>query len=326
MLDVVILLALTVTSIVFLWLEWRKWRLSSTKLKNYQKLRELPILGIGARFIGQNNEEVMTTINNLFYESAKKPFYGWFGPVLMIGIDEPDDMQVILNSEQCLDKPYIYGHLQNETGLLGSRKKVWKVHRRALNPTFNPKVLASFIPTFNTKAKILADQMEQSVGEYIEIYRPVFKCLMDMIVNTALGMKWELQNSRGDEYHDMFIQAMDFFNRRMVRFWLKWDFVYNLTMAGREEQALLKRGYQFLRAIREVKSLELADKLNDGEDVLEKNRQENSLTWIQKCFLMFRDGKFNEKELIEEIDTAFVGGTDTTTVSVLHTNKTFRAY
>lgn len=316
MLSVIIVSVLSVASILFLCLEWRKWRLNTTKLKNYQKLRELPILGIGGRFIGQDNEEVMKTINNLFHESAKKPFYGWFGPVLMIGIDEPDDMQVILNAEQCLDKPYFYGHLQNETGLLGSRKDVWKVHRRALNPTFNPKVLASFIPTFNAKAKILADQMGQSVGQEIEVYRPVFKCLMDMIVNTALGMKWNLQNSRGDVYHDMFIQAMDSFNQRMIRFWLRWDFVYNLTKAGREEHALLTRGYQFLRGIREVKSLELAEKLDEGIDILENGRQENSLTWIQKCFLMFREGKFDEKELIEEIDTAFVGGTDTTTIAV----------
>lgn len=316
MLSVIVLFVLSAASIVLLLLEWRKWRLESTKLRNYQKLRGVPILGIGGRFIGLNNEEVMAAINNLFHESAKKPFYGWFGPVVMIGIDEPDDMQVILNAEQCLDKPYFYGHLRNETGLLGSQKDLWKVHRRALNPTFNPKVLTSFIPTFNAKAKTLTEQMDLNVGLRIEIYRPIFKCLMDMIVNTALGMEWKLQNSRGDEYHDMFIQAMDSFFQRMVRFWLQWDFVYDLTAAGRRERALLDRGYQFLRGIREVKSIELAEKMMEGEDVLEKNRQENSLTWIQKCFLMFRDGKFDEKELIEEIDTVFVGGTDTTTVAV----------
>lgn len=318
MLNVIVLSILSVVSIVLFLLEWRKWRVSSTKLKNYQQVRGLPILGVGSQFIGQNNEQVMATINKMFHEcdGSLRPIYGWFGPVLLICIDEPEDMQIILNAEQCLDKPYMYGHLQNKTGLLGSRKEVWKVHRRALNPTFNPKVLASFIPTFNAKAKILADQLDQSVGQNIEIYRPVFKCLMDMIVNTALGMQWQLQNSRGDVYHDIFIRTMDLFNQRMVRFWLKWDFVYNLTAAGREEHALLKRGYQFLRGIREVKAIELADKMNQGEDVLETNRQTNSLTWIQKCLLLFREGKFDENELVEEVDTAFVGGTDTTTVAV----------
>lgn len=319
MFGVAILLVLCVVSIVFIWLEWRKWRLESTKLRNYQKLRSIPFLGVGGRFIGNSNDEVIETITSLFHECVQRPFYCWFGPVLMVGIDEPDDMQLILNADQCLDKPYMYGHLQNETGLLGSPRDIWKVHRRALNPTFNRKVLNSFIPTFNAKAKILADQLDRSVGTDTEIYRPLFKCMMDTIVSTALGMQWNIQNSRGDEYHDMFIEAMEMFNYRIVRFWLRWDFVFNLTKMGRAQSSLLKRGYQFLRGIREVKSLELAEKLDEGDDELLKSQLDNSLTWIQKCFVMFRDGKFDEKELIEEIDTAFVGGTDTTTVALTAT-------
>lgn len=316
MLYAIILYVAAAILVAILLLEWSKWRTDSTKLRNFKKIRAMPVLGVGSRFIGLNNEEILKTFNNLFHEHIERPVYGWFGNVLVVGVDEPDDMQVILNSEACLDKPYIYGHLQNKTGLLGSRKDVWKVHRRALNPTLNPKVLNSFIPTFNAKAKILVSQMDQNVGQRIDVYRPVFKCLMDMIVNTALGMNWELQNSRGDDIHDLFLQIMSYFNQRAFKIWLKWDFVYNLTKAGREERALLNRGYQFLRSIREVKAMELAHKMTNGEDVLEKNSQEKCLTWIQKCFLMFRNGKFDERELIEEIDTAFVGGTDTTTIAV----------
>lgn len=316
MFGILIAILFGVIAFICFYFELRKWRINRKQIKNYQSLKEYPIIGIAGRFIGQNNEEVMRTTQNMFYETKKKPFRAWFGPVLLIGIDEPEDMQIILNADQCLDKPYMYKHLRNENGLLGSNKEIWKQHRRALNPTFNIKVLLGFIPIFNKKAKTLADQMEQNVGKSIDIYRPVFKCLTDTILSTALGMNWQLQSSKGDEVHDIFINTMDHFQRRITRVWLKWDFIYSFTKACKEENALLQRGYQFLRSIREVKEIELAEKLVNGEDVLENGKQENNLTWIQKCFLMHREGKFTEQDLIEEIDTAFVGGTDTTTVAL----------
>lgn len=107
-------------------------------------------------------------------------------------------MYTILNADQCLDKPYLYSHLRNETGLFSSGKELWKQHRRFLNPTFNTKIMNSFIPTFNTKAKILVQQLERHIGGPFDVYRPVFKALTDMIMNTGLGMNWELQTKRGE--------------------------------------------------------------------------------------------------------------------------------
>lgn len=258
----------------------------------------------------------MQSIDKLFYEK-EQPFAAWFGPTIAIGIDDPADMYTILNADQCLDKPYLYSHLRNETGLFSSDKELWKQHRRALNPTFNTKIMNSFIPTFNRKAKILVQQLERYVGNgEFDIYRPVFKALTDMIMNTGLGMNWELQTKRGDDLHDIFVEVMSSFQSRVVRFWYKWDFVYNFTMACKRELVLLERGYRVLRSVREVKEIELAEKLEKGDDVLEKSKEENTLTWIQKCFLLYREGTFTEQNLIEEIDTIFVGGTDTTTTTI----------
>lgn len=315
-------LLLGLTTILCLWIEIRKWYLNRTKLRAYSKLSEVPILGIGGRFIGQDNEASMQLIDALFYEK-QTPFAAWFGPTIAIGIDDPEDMQTILNADQCLDKPYLYAHLRNETGLFSSGKELWKQHRRALNPTFNPKIMNSFIPTFNKKAQILVQQLERHIGQPFDIYRPVFKALTDMILNTGLGMNWELQTKRGDDLHDIFIEVMNSFQSRVVRFWYKWDFVYSFTKACKRELRLLEQGYRVLRSVREVKEIELAEKLEKGVDELEKSKEENTLTWIQKCFLMYREGLFTEQNLIEEIDTLFVGGTDTTTVTISRFDYSF---
>lgn len=313
-------LLLIIIGIFCFWIEIRKWYLNRTKLKTFSKLKELPVVGVGGRFIGADNEVSMQLIDKLFYES-ETPFAAWFGPSLIIGIADPGDMQTILNADECLDKPYLYEHLRNETGLFSSKKDVWKKHRRVLNPTFNPKVLSSFMPIFNQKSQRLVQQMERYMdGSPFDIYRPLFKALLDTIMSTGLGMKnWELQTKRGDDMHDIFIEVMNSFQSRVVRFWYKWDFIYSFSQACKREMALLERGYRILRSVRENKEIELSEKLERGDDELENAKRENSLTWIQKCFLMYRDGYFTEQNLIEEIDTIFVGGTDTTTVTLSST-------
>lgn len=44
----------------------------------------------------------------------------WLGPKLHIIIDKPEDMQTVLLSPNCLDKPYVYRFLPNERGLFTS--------------------------------------------------------------------------------------------------------------------------------------------------------------------------------------------------------------
>lgn len=298
-------IAILILSIIVgfcVWIEIRKWYLNRTKLKSYSKLKELPVFGVGGRFIGADNEVSMKLIDKLFYE-AETPFATWFGPSLVIGVADPEDMQTILNADQCLDKPYVYEHLRNETGLFASKKDEWKKHRRVLNPTFNRKVMNNFMSTFDTKSRTLVKQLERHIGTSFDIYRPIFKALLDTIMSTGLGMDWELQTKRGDDMHDIFIEVMNSFQSRVVRFWYKWEFTYSFSQACKRELALLERGYRILRSVREVKEIELSDKLEHGEDELENAKRENSLTWIQKCFLMYRDGYFTEKNLIEEIDT-----------------------
>lgn len=310
---------LGITATFCLWIEMRKWYLNRTKLRAFSKLKEYPILGIGGRFLGLDNEASMAAINQLFYEKDDRPFASWLGPTIAIGIDDPEDMYIVLNADQFLDKPYLYSHLRNATGLFSSEKELWKLHRRILNPTFNKKIMNNFLPTINRKTQVLVHQLERHVGTSFDIYRAVFKALVDVIMNTGLGMKWELQTKRGDDIHDIFIEVMNSFQSRVVRFWYKWDFVYSFTKACDRELILLEKGYRVLRSVREVKEIELLDKLENGVDELGKAKEENTLTWIQKCFLMYREGLFTEQNLIEEIDTIFVGGTDTTSVTISST-------
>ena len=60
---------------------------------------------------------------------------------------------------------------------------VWKKHRKLLNPTFNHKILRSFIPMFNEKTKIMADNLKQMLHQkkMFDISQPFFACTLDTV-------------------------------------------------------------------------------------------------------------------------------------------------
>lgn len=78
---------------------------------------------------------------------------------------------------------------------------MWKMHRKYLNPCFNPKLLQSFLPIFNKKSKILADRLKVKLGkDEFDVYNFIGKCTLDMICNTAMGLECDFQNADGDLY------------------------------------------------------------------------------------------------------------------------------
>lgn len=105
----------------------------------------------------------------------------------------------------------------------------------------------------------------------------------------------------------------------MFRFWEISDFVYKRTQAYTDEMQHFQVGYDFVRRLVDDKTRELAEKLALGEDVLENERRSNSLTYMHKCMLMWRQGIFDEKTVLDEIETILIGGIDTTSVTVTHT-------
>lgn len=297
---------------VFLF-ELRKWYLNSTKLKNFVELKGIPILGLGYKFIGKANEDLLQLYTKIFSQGSSTGSlrYTWMLGHLLFLIDDPSDLQVILNSDSCLQKPFLYRYVGPKNGLFIADKQTWKSHRRALNPTLSQKMVVSFISIFNEKFKITADQMEAFVGQNIDLHRPMFKASAEAILASQCGVNWPFQTSRGDEMYELLDEYFECIQWRVVRFWLRWDFIYRLTNMYKREWNAYKHIIRFAHSTEEVKRIELADKMQRGEDELENRKQSNSLNFIEKCLSLFREQVFSADDVNQELQTIFVGATDT---------------
>lgn len=57
------------------------------------------------------------------YHAYGTPSKFWAGPICIIMVDSPKDLQAVLNSPNCLNKSSFYDVIPNKLGLLTSKGK-----------------------------------------------------------------------------------------------------------------------------------------------------------------------------------------------------------
>lgn len=111
------------------------------------------------------------------------------GPKLLVFCTEPEEIQEVLNSPNCLDKDKSYevlNHLgngkSNMSSLITSVASDWKPSRKLLNSCFNSYILKSFVPIYNTDSQQLVQILKTFVdGDSFDINRYAAGCSLDMI-------------------------------------------------------------------------------------------------------------------------------------------------
>lgn len=79
----------------------------------------LPIIGIMYLFFNKGNDKVLDVIDEIL-QKYKSPAKAWFGPMLVLLVDSPDDLKIVLNSQNCLQKAYPYDFLGVSKGLMAA--------------------------------------------------------------------------------------------------------------------------------------------------------------------------------------------------------------
>jgi cytochrome P450 family 4 len=101
----------------------------------------------------------------------------------MIILSDAELIRKVLNSPQMLKKPSIfYDVIGLPFGLVGADCDTWRVHRKIINPTFNPKMLQSFLPIFVEKTDHMIKSLSKRVGdEEFDLMAETMQCSMATI-------------------------------------------------------------------------------------------------------------------------------------------------
>lgn len=305
--------------VFIIYIELRKWHIRK-QLRYFEAPKQWPIIGTGGRFLGKSNDEIIDTIIAIYDEIKSSPFQVWAGPILIVGIREPRDIQTVLTSEHALNKPYFYNLIPCKSGLICEHKDIWKMDRRALNAAFNAKMLQNYIPFLNEKSGILLQKMDVHLNRPGNVYRTIFIGMMDMIARTTMGTEMDLQTTHSGEYlFDLEKQLMNNLQYRIVRFWLRWDWVYSLTKVARDERIPMQEGNDFIEAMYLKKVNELNAFKEQGIDYLRMANEKNATNLLDKCISLERMGVFNHEKVLDEMRVIFMAGIDTSAIVIFST-------
>lgn len=132
----------------------------------------------------------------------------WLGPFLFVGVVKPDDVKIILNSKECLDKPNFVKFVNIYKGSLFGDLPYWHSHRKILNPYFGVQALRTVIPIFNEKVKILMENIGkmEGRGEFDVLYSMTALTLETII--KVMEYDVDIQNKK-EELRDSFIKNLE---------------------------------------------------------------------------------------------------------------------
>lgn len=296
-------------------IEINKW-LVKKKLRHFASPKQLPILGIAGRFIFRPSAKLIEVILEIYDEVKVTPIQMWFGPCLLIGVSEPQDIQIVLTDEHCLNKPYYYKHLKCDTSLNVTDKKQWKPDRRALNAAFNINMLQSYVPLLNDKSRILTEKMKPFLRESGDMFGSIFIGMMDMISRTTMGIEMQLQSDHGRNIYPIVKQLMANIQYRILHVWLWLDLTYSLTTKYREDLRILKEIDDFIDEMYDKKVREIEYLKSQGIDYLAEAKTNNTTDYMEKCLILEQDGIFSHENFLDHMRLAFIAGIDTSTITV----------
>ncbi|CAH1967628.1 unnamed protein product [Acanthoscelides obtectus] len=235
------------------------------------------------------------------------------GNKLLYCLMNPKYIEKVINSTKALDKDCFYEPFAQMTGeglvTLGGAK--WKRHRKVITPSFNQRVLDSFVVLFNEKGVDLVKKLEKHVGQRnVPVYSILGKMILELACQTSMGVELDVESleRRLDEVLD---KQIHLFTEKTLILWNHFEVIWYLSGKKKMYQDYINR---FGSIISEVIKKKIKDEkpneqkklgiLNNYGDIPEKHAFLDTL---------IENTDLDENEIRDEVNTFILAATETTT-------------
>nr|XP_029732559.1 probable cytochrome P450 313a4 isoform X1 [Aedes albopictus] len=250
-----------------------------------------------------------------YFGSFPSPVCIHMGPLPHVGVFDPESVQAVLNSQHCLQKSHQYSFLWIPHTIIASPVHMWKGQRKAMNPSFGPANLGSYVPIFNNKCVLLMDILQQHVGKpERDFTRDIMKCTLDQIYETAYECEFNMQLSPdGDKSMDLFENFMALVAERFFTVWKYPDFIYSWTKAYRDQKKYITTYFDTVLEKIE-RHVDMASKIKDMGDASSSGKRQNYVNCLAKY--LRSQGPIPREELLAHLGLMVFAGNETTAKTI----------
>lgn len=180
----------------------------------------------------------------------------WIGLRPVVFLYSAETVESVLTSTTVINKAIEYSVFKTflGEGLVTSGKAKWRFRRKILTPAFHFRILNDFIPTMNSESTKLIRKLNQD--KYLhpnekpfDIVPLIILCTLDTICETAMGTNINSQVDESNEYAKALHQVGEMALARVVRPWLRPDFIYYRSIWGKKFIQARDKAHEFTKRV-----------------------------------------------------------------------------
>lgn len=248
------LIPLTLAGVIVVLILYELWFRNQRHVKMGNKFpgpKAIPFFGNAHMVIGKSASGIFDLVSEMYAKLNITTARVWLGPRLIIGIADADDAEVILGNSTHLEKSPDYAFFEPwlGNGLLISKGDKWKSHRKMIAPTFHTSILKSFMPVFNKNAAALVESFRKEKGKIFDCHDYMSSTTVDTLLETAMGVTKTSSDNTGFDYAMAVMRMCNILHQRHMKFYLRPDFLFNLTSFSKLQVGLLKIIHDLTNAV-----------------------------------------------------------------------------
>uniref|UniRef100_A0A131Z278 Cytochrome p450 4v2 n=1 Tax=Rhipicephalus appendiculatus TaxID=34631 RepID=A0A131Z278_RHIAP len=264
------------------------------------------------------NLEVTAKLFNYFNEMFKTVYdqevtVAFYGPQPFLIATTPKSIECILTNSQNLNKAFLYEMMKPwiGNGILMIEKGKWRSRRKVLTPAFHFRVLDDYAPIMNRRAREMITRLNTMGTDFFDVVPVVRFAAFGILFETALGVQIdeaEVQRMRLLEINDEIGASVI---ARMLNL-LHWsDIIYSMTQASKDFRKNINFIHEYNRKI-------VKQRLSEYK--MGKVKADSKKSFLDILLHMHMvDGTLTEDEVKNEVTSIFIGGFETTAISIAYT-------
>ncbi|XP_062542154.1 LOW QUALITY PROTEIN: cytochrome P450 4d1-like [Armigeres subalbatus] len=291
------------------------------KLPTFKTIPAVPVLGSTLLFKNDRGpSDIFATFTNFHRQYGNDIIAQTLFNAPALQITSAKVVEQVLHA-RTIKKSIIYEFMRPwlKEGLVTSLGKKWAQRRRIITPAFHFKILEEFLGIFKERSEVFVDKLKDQVnkGDF-NIYEHVTLCTLDIISESAMGVKLNAQDDPNSSYVQAVKEMSDIIFRRLFSALRDYKIFFLMSQAAQRQREALKVLHKFTDSVILQRKAQLDDE--KSKQVTQQKMEETDIYGKRKMTLLelllnvsVEGHALTNSDIREEVDTFMFAGHDTTT-------------